>query len=955
MKINEKNHGFIVTNVQRVAEIGAELVTMRHERTGARLLWMNSGEENKLFSIAFKTVPWDDTGVFHILEHSVLGGSKRYPVKEPFLELMKSSMNTFLNAMTFPDKTVFPVSSRNAADFMNLTRVYLDAVFAPAIYDNPGIFRQEGWHVELRDPADAPLYKGVVFNEMKGALSSVYSRMTLELQRMLFPDNCYGFESGGDPVSIPNLTYEAFLDAHRTFYHPSNAYIYLDGDMDIDAVLALIDGEYLGKCDAGEADHPIPKQTPIAPAARTAEYALAPDEPEEGRAHIAIGKVLCDWNDREKLMALQVLSEVLAGSNDAPLKRALLDTGLCRDVSLGMEEGILQPFGVLEILNTDPQHAEALLQALREAAGRIADAGLDRADVEAALNLLEFRFREGEEPKGLMRNINALASWLYGGDPLLYIGCEDAFAGLRTKLDTGYYEALLREWLLDESGRATLTMLPSKDCAARERAEEEARLAALRDRWSDADRDAVIEANRQLDAWQQSVDTPEQLATMPQLPLSEVSDKPLPLATEVGAEGGVTRLRHPSRQKGIVGVNLYFSLADCDADALGTAGTMAGLLGELPTTRHDGAALQRLIRALLGDFSASVQCFGQRERPEVCRPYLAVQARFLDHNRDAALRLIAEILTRTRFDCADQVGELLMQADEDFKQAIIGGGHRVALDRARAGLSAESAVREWVGGFEAYKREHACVEALEKNLPRVTGALQALRDRVFARARLTASVTAATEESLAALLADLPEGAAPASEEMAFSLDLPDAQGILIPAPVSYSGYALSRRAEDAPAWSVAASILSLEYLWNEVRVKGGAYGAGASANLLGEVGFYSFRDPSPAQTLSTDRGAAAFLRDYCAKAPALDRYIISTIAQSEPLQSDTSRGATADMAWFRGITEERRALRRRQMLSVTAGDIAALCDALESPARRCVVGGQEALDACEGLTVASI
>ena len=957
MTINERIHGFTVKNIQPVEEIGATLVTMEHDKTGARLLWMDNGDENKLFSIAFKTTPRDDTGIFHILEHSVLGGSKKYPVKEPFLELMKGTMNTFLNAMTFPDKTMFPVSSRNDADFMNLTRVYLDAVFCPAIYYNPGSFQQEGWHIELRNPEDEPLYKGVVFNEMKGAFSSVYERMDREVKRMLFPDTCYGFESGGDPEAIPNLSYEQFLAGHREFYHPSNSYIYLDGDIDLPAVLALIDGEYLCNYERDDTAHDIAYQTPIAPTARTAEYEIAPDEPMENRAHVAVGKVLGTWREREKLVALRVLGEVLAGSNDAPLKRALLDTGLCRDVSLGVEDEVLQPFGALTILNTDEANVQKLLGVVKDTVTALAENGLNRDDLSAVLNRIEFRERDGQEPRGLIRNINMLSSWLHGGDPLMYVGCDKIFTFLREQLDTGYFETLMKEWLLDETGRATLTMLPSKEYGAKLRAAEAARLKAIADKWTDADRQAVIEANKKLDAWQQSVDTPEQLATMPQLPLSEVSEKPLPLPTEAGEDGGMTVLFHPAKEKGIVSMKLYFSLADQSEEALSRLSVMTTLLGDLPTKKHDGPTLQRLVKSLLGEIHYGVEAYGKRETPETCRVFFSVKARFLEKNMDEALSLIAEILTETRFDHADMVKELLLQADEMTRQRIISAGNRYAMGRARAGLSAESALVELTAGFEAYRRRHALLDDADNAIPALTKALEALQKTVFTSARLAVGVTAAEKVSLAKLVELLPEGEAVAAEEMAYRLDVPASQGIMIPATVSYTGYALPERVENMAVWRVASTILSLEYLWNEVRVKGGAYGAGATLNRMGEAAFYSYRDPSPAKTIATDRGAAAFLRAFCEGEPSLDRYIISTIAQGEPLQADHERGDTADAMFWRGMTEEDRQAERTAMLAVTAKDAAALCPRLEGKARVCVVASQDALTACEGenLSIESI
>ena len=957
MNVHDKLHGFTVTGVKPVPETDATLITMSHDKTGARLLWLKNQEENKLFSIAFKTTPKDSTGVFHILEHSVLGGSKKYPVKEPFLELMKSSMNTFLNAMTFPDKTVFPVSSRNDADFMNLTRVYLDAVFCPAIYDNPGIFRQEGWHIELRKAEDEPLYKGVVFNEMKGAMSSVYRRIGSELERMLFPDTCYGFNSGGDPAVIPSLSYEQFLDNHREFYHPSNAYIYLDGPVDIERVLQLIDEEYLSRYERSDALHEIPMQAPIRPVQETAEYEIAAEEPEDHHVHLALGKVLASWREREKIAALSAIAEVLAGSNDAPLTRALLDTGLCRDVSMGVEDGVLQPFGLLEIHNTEKEHVEALLDTVKRVVSEQVEKGIDRDDLAAALNRMEFKERKGDEPKGLFRNITMLSSWLYGGDPLLYLGCDKLYAFLRSQLTTDYYEKLLSEWLLEETGRATLVMLPSRDYGQKLRDEETARLKTVEAGWTQADKQRVMDENRALDEWQHSVDTPEQLATMPVLPLSEVSDQPLSAVTEEDREQGVTLLRHPAQEKGILNLSLYFSLADCPKEQLSALSSMASLLSNLPTQKKDGPTLQRQIKAILGGIQFSVDAFGKLGAPEVCKPYFVVRSQFLQKNREEALALIAEILTETDFGRKDLVKEILLQSDEGQKQGIIGAGHRIAMGRARAGLSAEAAVKELTGGFENYRWQHELTQNLEDRLPAFLELMQSLSAKVFVSSRLTASLTGGERESIKPLLDRLPEGKAPECVETAVSLDLPDSQGILIPAPVSYSGYALKNPVGNLPVWNVASTVLSLEYLWNEVRVKGGAYGAGAVVNRLGEVSFYSYRDPAAAGTLATDRKAGEFLRQFSAQKPSLDRYIISTIGSSEPLMADDDYAAYCDALWMRGVTEQERKSNRKQMLRVTAEDLSALSKELDGEARLCVVGSQQAMDACadENLTVESI
>jgi len=939
MNINDNVHGFTVTRTAPAPDCGSELIEMTHNKTGARLVWLKNSGENKLFSVAFKTPPTDDTGIFHILEHSVLGGSEKYPVKEPFLELMKGTMNTFLNAMTYPDKTVFPVSSRNDTDFMNLTRVYLDAVFAPAIYYNPNIFYQEGWHIEMRSSSDTPVYKGVVFNEMKGAMSSVYSRMESDMMKALYPDSCYRFESGGLPESIPDLSYEQFIQGHRTYYHPSNAYIYLDGPVDIDAVLELIDSEYLSRFDKREVENDIPVQAPVAPTVARNYYEISPDEEETNHTYYLIGKVLGSWQDRERITAASVLGEALTGSNDAPLKRALLDTGLCLDVSLEVSDGIMQPFGCIAINNTDEENCGKLKETLRSAVTELCEKGIGSELLTAAINRLEFRYRAGGEPRGLTRNINALSAWLYGGDPLLYLEMGEVFDSLRAKTGSGYFEELLKQWLLDEEGTAQLYLLPSRTYGDEQKADEAKRLAAIVDGLACEEKDVIVEHNRKLDEWQQSVDTAEQLATMPHLAISEVGEEPLSFDTEVTDMNGITVLRHPSSDEGIAAVSLYFSLADCTEEELSAAAAMSELLGELPTADSSAAELQRRITGLLGSINYNVDVFSKQGVTDKCSPYFSVTARFLDKNTHEALALIAEILTKTSFDDKDTVKELLLQTDENYKQSIIANGHTYSMTRVRASLSAESAVTELVSGYEGYKRIHEAVKAPEK----LIAAIKALSSRIICRARLTASVTGGISPE--ALIMALPQGAAPSAKEMSYSLDIPAKQGVVIPAGVSYSAMAFPDNSADTAVRKVLFRALSLEYLWNEVRVKGGAYGTGAFMTVSGEQSFYSYRDPSPAATLDICAKAADFTEQYCAGDPDITQYIISSVAKEEPLMSDGNKSRKADGLWFRGITDEDRAAEKKRMLKVTAGQLREAAQKLRTTGNICVMGTESAME----------
>lgn len=941
MQINDIIHGFKVTRTAPAPNSGSELIEMEHEKTGARLVWLKNDGENKLFSIGFRTPPKDHTGIFHILEHSVLGGSKKYPVKEPFLELMKGTMNTFLNAMTYPDKTIFPVSSRNDTDFMNLTKVYLDAVFDPAIYYNPNIFYQEGWHIEMREKSDTPVYKGVVFNEMKGAMASVYSRIESELMELLFPDTCYRFESGGLPEHITDLTYEQFINGHKTYYHPSNSYIFLDGPVDIEAVLGLIDGEYLSRFQRREVNTAIPFQKPVRSASKKCFYEISPDEDEKNHTYLVIGKILGSWQEREKIIAASVLAEALTGSNDAPLKRAIMDTGLCLDAALDVSDGILQPFGCLFINNTDLESCGKLKEAAANAAEELCSKGIDRELLRAAIDRLEFVFRAGGEPRGLTRNTNALSAWLYGGDPLCYLELGEVYDSLRSKLDSGYFEALLKEWLLDDEGKAELYLLPSRTYGEEQNANEKKRLDAVISSLACEELDVIIEQNKQLDSWQQSVDTPRQLETMPHLALSEVSEEPLPFTTHETECSGVTVLRHPASDKGIAAVNLYFSLADCSETELSAAAALSELLGSLPTSKSSAAELQRRITGLLGSISYNVNVFSKQGEPDKCTPYFSVKARFLEKNTAQALDLMGEIVTDTLFTDIAAITELLKQTDEDYKQSILSNGHTYSMTRARAALSAESAVTELVSGYEGYKRLHEALKAPE----RLIGEISALSKKVICSSRLTASVTDSSHISVQPLITALPVGAAPAQTSMGFTLDIPQKQGIVIPSGVSYTGMAFPDNSADTAVLNVLFRALSLEYLWNEIRVKGGAYGTGAVISPSCEQTFYSYRDPSPAASLDIYRRAADFTAEYCSSSPDITRYIISSIAKDEPLLSDGNRSAKADGLWFRGISYEERADIKKRMLKVTPHQLQEAAEKLRDFGSICVIGNEAAME----------
>ncbi|MDE6785102.1 MAG: insulinase family protein, partial [Ruminococcus sp.] len=947
-------HGFTVTKISNID--GGELVQMIHDKTAARLAWLDNGEENKLFCVSFKTVPYDDTGVFHILEHSVLGGSEKYPVKEPFLYLLKGSMNTFLNAMTFPDKTMFPVSSRNSRDFMNLTRVYLDAVFRPEIYNQPNIFYQEGHHIEWSPENPVPVYKGVVFNEMKGCFSSVDERIESGMMSILFPESCYRFEYGGNPESIPELTYGQFIEAHRKFYHPSNSYIYLDGSIDISSVLELIDS-YLSGYERCTELPEIDFQPAVKKSVREEEYSVSAGDDIENQTYLAMGKVVANWREIEKITAYEVLADALTGSNDAPLMRALLDTELCLDASINVSDGIQQPFVMLKICSIDRRNGDILIEKVRETVCRLTSDGIGCETIKSALNRIEFRYRESEEPKGLTRCIDAMSSWLYGGDPADYIDYGYVFGNLREKAETGYFEKLLAEWLLDDDGLAVLYMIPSSELEEKERNAEIQRLNLSLDNMSDPEKKQLAELNRNLIEWQTAPDTPEAVSSLPELPLSEISPEPMEFITEAEQQNGFTVLSHPSKEGETVVVRLYFDVSDFSVQELKILSFMDRLICELPTKRSSGLELQQRINGVLGSLSTNISSFSRFRETDKCQVFFTVNTRFLKRSFREALELIGELLTETVYDYPELIRELLGQDEEDLKQDIISNGHSFAVRRAKSSMSAENAVREIVSGFESYRILHEMNKSGNECLAELISDIKLIAKKVFCKSRLTASIIASGKYTFDILADILPEGDKPERCRMSPDFEIPKKQGIIIPSGVSYTGVSLSDMYSDKAVWGVLSTILTYEYLWNEIRVKGGAYGTGCGAGISGEVSFYSYRDPSPKASITKYSEAADFLRRYCESRPDISSYIISSISAGEPLITADTYGSTADSHYFRGITLEERRKVRSEMISMTAEKLLEALPLFENTGGICIVGSKEAIDLFSGdeLTIDSV
>ena len=951
-----KIHGFRVTGNRESRELGGRVVLMEHEKTGARLCWLDNGEENMVFSIGFRTLPEDDTGVFHILEHSVLCGSRKYPVKEPFVELLKSSMNTFLNAMTFPDMTLYPVSSRNRKDLLNLAEVYLDAVLHPVVMEDRKRFAQEGWHVD-RDEEGNPCYRGVVFNEMKGAMSDVDTIIDRQMQKQLFPDTCYGFNSGGDPEEIPTLTYEAFRERYRCSYHPSNAWIYLDGALPMEETLALID-RYLGEFDRQEESPGPALQLPKA-SERTIFYELGQDETPENRSYLTVGRIIGSWKDRAENLARTVICDVLTGNNEAPLKREALARNLAEDLTLSIDDTMLQTTVTMYADNVTDGREGEIEALLREMGQKIAREGVDRDAAEASLNRAIYNLREDDEPRGIGRLVRCMAGWMYGGDPGEELETERLISDARELLNAGRFTDLAVDLLLNQEGRAVLHTRPSLTLGEEKRAAEAESLRRRIADWTpeeQAENDRLIEA---LEVWQGTPDSEEGLRTLPKLTREDADVAMKWIDTEEGEADGVPVLFHRMNCGEIVYLRALFRLTDQSLEDLTLTGQMASLLGHLATRRHDALTLQREIKRYTGAFGCTVGTVAQLGQDKTCTPILSVSVNALAENAEKAQALMAEILTETVFTDTDKIQEIFRQHDQYARQRCAGMGHVIAMRNVMSHFSADGAVRNYLDGDVAIRRVRRLARDPEE-LKRFALHAEKTLSTAVCRKRMIISVTADEPQPLATLVGAIPEGT-PAPEEAAYRAEPPWRVGYRIPAQIGFAvkGYRLSRCDEtfSGSKW-LAGSILTLDYLWNRVRVQGGAYGASFTLDRAGNLYVYSYRDPTPGRTLQITRGMGAFLRSFAEHGENLDQYIISSLNELNPLLGPKEKGALADSRWMAGITPEDTEKLRHEVLNTTLEDLISCekwLEAFEREGAVCVVGHADALSACDDLETSDL
>ena len=944
---NTENFGFKLIRTEAIEEVNATLYEMEHIKSGANLIYLDRDDENKTFAIGFPTLPKNDTGVFHIIEHSVLCGSDKYPLRDPFAELLKSSLNTFLNAVTYEDRTVYPVSSRCEKDFLNLVDVYLDAVFSPNMLKNPSIFMQEGWHYEYDEETNRLSYNGVVYNEMKGAYSSADEIGGVALNRAIFGENPYGKDSGGDPTSIPELSYEEFINTYKENYHPTRSKIILDGQMNLEKILPVIN-EHLSRYERREtASVQYKKAEPIPES--TIKFEISDTEEEHGRARVIYGYVYADFSDKELHLAASVLSDILCGSNASPLKRALLDSGLAKDAAMYSTRGREHTL-VLEIRDADETRLDEIDELVKKTIADLASDGIDKGKLHATLNSIEFRVRErdfGTLPSGIAFAMSMFGAWMYGANPERELNTGEILT-VRKMVDNGEFEGLLRAMTIDNNRKTRLVMLPDKTLSEKRAAEEQQKLDEILKSMSDEELKEIIEKQEALREWQQSEESEEAINSLPTLAISDIPAKVNRPGVTESIINKAKILRCPTKTNDIVYLSLHFDASDLCERELIKLTTLSSMLLNSPTEGRDALSLQNDIKANLGVFSPS---FAIGERDGAVKPYFNISISALCSKFDDILRLVREVLLTSKVDDETEIFNILSQIKSQMEEAIISSGESLALSRVQASICEIGAISEYLSGYEAYQTIKAILDDKEK-LSELAKSVADLLKRLTKRERLRIFITGdVSDEFVEDLVGIFDEG-----EEFVGKSTPPCAgksEFAIVPSKVAYAalGGRNARVGENVGLMRVARSMLCYEYLWQMIRVKNGAYGTGFIPRRDGSLSFYSYRDPNPARSVEYYRESSAYLRALADADIDITKFIIGAIGEYDFIITPKTAHAVACRDYISGYSEADEINIRREMLSMTAKDLYTVADIIDevlAEASLAVVGGEEHLNGFE-------
>ncbi len=945
---------------EQLKDLNSLGLLFRHKKTGARILVISNDDDNKVFSIGFRTPPQDSTGVPHIIEHSVLCGSKDFPAKDPFVELVKGSLNTFLNAMTYSDKTLYPVASCNDKDFQNLMHVYMDAVFYPNIYHRDEIFRQEGWHYELESPEGELTYNGVVYNEMKGVFSSPEQQLFRLIQQSLFPDTTYGVESGGDPTSIPDLTYEDFLAFHKKYYHPSNSYIYLYGDMDIEEKLCWLDEKYLSGFSNQPVDSEIMMQQPFGGAKEVLDYySVAEGEDVKGKTYFSYNTVVETSLDKELYLAFQILDYVLVGAPGAPIKQALINAGVGKDVLSGYENGILQPYFSIIAKNANADQQEEFLAVIRRTLQELVKNGLETKPLQAAINYYEFKYREadfGNYPKGLMYGLQIMDSWLYSDDaPFIHIDAGEVFEFLKKQIGTGYYEELISKYLLNSEHASIVTVQPKPGLTSEMEAEVRKKLAAYKETLSLEELEQIVCRTKELKDYQDTPSTKEELEKIPMLSIEDIGTLAQPLYNQVKEIEDVTILHHNMFSNGIGYLRMLFDVTDVEEEYIPYMSLLATVLGYIDTEKHSFLEFSNEVNIHTGGINNDVTAYSKLGTTKQYSAKFGVKTKVLYDKLPKAFELIEEMLFETKLNDYKRLKEIIAEQVSRSQMKLNGAGHSYASVRAISYCSGYGKYNDLTGGIAYYHFLRDLEEHFDEKKEMIAETLQKVLTRIIRKDNLLVSFTAddsgyrLLEKSLPMFVQKLTVSYE-SGGKVFLTVDAKN-EGFKTSSQVQYvaragnfidAGYAYTG------ALKILKVILSYDYLWINVRVKGGAYGCMSGFGLDGNSYLVSYRDPNLKATNEVYNHTADYLRNFNVDKRDMTKFIIGTISGMDTPLNPSAKGARSLSAYLSGVSELDFQKERDQVLSAGVKEIQDLADIVQAVLDAnliCVIGNENKIE----------
>ena len=954
-----------ILDEHRVEDVQSDGFILRHKKSGARIAILSNNDDNKVFYIGFRTPPEDETGVPHIIEHTTLCGSKKFPVKDPFIELAKGSLNTFLNAMTYPDKTVYPVASCNDQDFKNLMDVYLDAVFNPNITKYEEIFKQEGWHYELTGKDDELKINGVVYNEMKGAYSSPDEVLSSQIYRSLFPDNTYSKDSGGNPEYIPKLTYEAYLDFYHKYYHPSNSYIYLYGDMDVVERLEWLDKEYLSLYDYKKVNSEINKQPAFDEIKNVeAQYSITMDDTQENKTYLSYNRVVGDTLDEMLYQAFDVLDYALVSSPGAPVKQALIDAGIGDDVYGSYDAGILQPVFSFVAKNANASQADEFESIIENTLKEVVKTGINKEALLAGINSSEFKFREadfGQFPKGLLFGLNCLDSWLFDDmKPFIHLECLGTFAKLRKAVDTDYFEKLIQEYLLDNTHGSSVTVKPKRGLG-NEREEALAKeLSDYKASLSDEEIKKLIEDTEHLKKYQEEPSSDEDLRKLPMLTREDMKKNAMPFSNIEDELLDVKVVRHDIESNGIDYISFLFDAGDFAQSELGYLGFFTNALGLVSTEKYSYTDLANATNIYTGGISTGTASHPDiKDRNNFVFKF-EVKLKVLEKNLDKALELMEQMLLSSDFTDTKRLGELVAQIKARLQANLSSSGHLVAAMRSMSSFSRYALYQDELKGVAFYRSICRIEKELLESPKSVSDKLAAIAKKLFARNRMLISFTGNNKAygnakpSLEKVIAGFNKMSAVGNQaEVHFNtakeafIDASQIQYVAKTGDFICEGY------EYTGALRLLRIILSYDYLWINVRVKGGAYGCMNTFLRSGESYFVSYRDPNLSDTLDVYDRIPEYIKSFSPDERDMTKYIIGTFSALDTPMNPEAKGSRSLSAYLEGITYEQIQKERNEILNAQPEDIRRLADLVEAVLKKdsiCVIGNENMIKESAGL-----